>query len=56
MKSKPARDPDVQRLELSLTETLGAKVSLQQGRGGKGKLTISYNSLDELDGILEHIK
>ena len=23
---------------------------------GKGKLVISYNSLDELDGILEHIQ
>jgi ParB family chromosome partitioning protein len=57
---KPAatsgKDPDVQRLESSLSETLGAAVSLEQGRGGKGKLTIRYNSLDELDGILEHIK
>lgn len=52
----PSRDPDVARLESSLSETLGAAVSVQQGRGGKGKLTISYNSLDELDGILEHIK
>ncbi|MFK7887312.1 MAG: ParB/RepB/Spo0J family partition protein [Gammaproteobacteria bacterium] len=50
------KDPDVQRLESSLSETLGASVSLEQGRGGKGKLTIRYNSLDELDGILEHIK
>ncbi len=58
--TKPAvsatADPDVERLESSLSETLGATVKLQQGRGGKGKLTISYNSLDELDGILEHIK
>ncbi|MFK8015681.1 MAG: ParB/RepB/Spo0J family partition protein [Gammaproteobacteria bacterium] len=58
--AKPARserkDPDVQRLESSLSETLGATVAVVQGRGGKGKLTISYNSLDELDGILEHIK
>lgn len=59
-KPKPAAtatvDPDVERLESSLSETLGAHVTLQQGKGGKGKLTISYNSLDELDGILEHIK
>ena len=52
----PSRDPDVQRLESSLSEKLGASVTLDQGRGGKGKLTIRYNSLDELDGILEHIK
>ncbi len=25
-------------------------------RGGKGKLVISYNSLDELDGILERMR
>jgi ParB family chromosome partitioning protein len=52
----PTPDPDVQRLESSLSETLGATVRVQQGRGGKGKLTISYNSLDELDGIIAHIK
>lgn len=54
--SRRTQDPDVQRLENSLSETLGAKVTLIQGQGGKGKLMISYNSLDELDGILAHIK
>ena len=49
-------DPDVRRLEQQLGNTLGAKVSIQSGTGGKGKLLISYNSLDELDGILKHIK
>ena len=49
-------DPDIRRLEQDLGERLGAKVSLEQGRGGKGKLVISYNSLDELDGILERIR
>jgi ParB family chromosome partitioning protein len=49
------RDPDVQRLEARLSDKLGASVLLRQGKGGKGKLEISYNSLDELDGILEHI-
>jgi ParB family chromosome partitioning protein len=49
-------DPDVRRLEEELGERLGAKVSLEQARGGKGKLVISYNSLDELDGILEKIR
>ena len=29
---------------------------LVDGRNGKGKLVISYNSLDELEGILQHIK
>lgn len=48
-------DPDVQRLEQDLAEKLGALVSLQHNRRGKGKLVITYNSLDELDGILEKI-
>ena len=53
----PARpkDPDVQKLESRLSDKLGARVLLREGKGGKGKLEISYNSLDELDGILEHI-
>ncbi|MBS0379215.1 MAG: ParB/RepB/Spo0J family partition protein [Proteobacteria bacterium] len=52
----PDRDPNVSRLEQDLAEKLGAKVAIQQGTGGKGKLVVSYNSLDELDGILAHIQ
>ena len=50
------KDPDISRLESSLADTLGASVQIRAGRGGKGKLEISYNSLDELDGILAHIQ
>jgi ParB family transcriptional regulator, chromosome partitioning protein len=54
---KPATvDPDVRRLLNDLSEKLGAKVDLQQGAKGNGKLVIGYNSLDELEGILSHIK
>ena len=49
-------DPDTQRLQDELSERLGAKVHFQAAKGGKGKLIIQYNSLDELDGILSHIK
>jgi ParB family transcriptional regulator, chromosome partitioning protein len=49
-------DPDIRRLERELAEKLGAKVLFQHGSSGKGKLVVSYNSLDELDGILSHIK
>ncbi|MCB1849907.1 MAG: ParB/RepB/Spo0J family partition protein [Gammaproteobacteria bacterium] len=49
-------DPDVRRLENSLIDKLGAQVKIQQAPGGKGKLVISYNNLEELDGILEHIQ
>jgi ParB family transcriptional regulator, chromosome partitioning protein len=50
------RDPNVARLEQELAEKLGARVAIQAGRGGRGKLIVSYNSLDELDGILAHIQ
>ncbi|OUE41283.1 chromosome partitioning protein ParB [Billgrantia desiderata SP1] len=48
--------PDVARLETRLGEVLGAPVRIQHGRGGKGRVTIRYSSLEELDGILEHIR
>jgi ParB family chromosome partitioning protein len=54
---EPARpDPNITRLEQDLTDKLGAKVHLQHGAKGRGKLVINYNSLDELDGILAHIQ
>lgn len=49
-------DPDIRRLQLDLTDRLGASVQIQHGSRGAGKLVIAYNSLDELDGILAHIK
>jgi ParB family chromosome partitioning protein len=51
-----ARDPNVLRLEQELADKLGAKVAIQHSTAGKGKLVVSYNSLDELDGILAHIQ
>jgi ParB family chromosome partitioning protein len=51
-----AQSADVRRLEMEVSEKLGAKVSVQHTAKGAGKLVISYNSLDELDGILKHIK
>ena len=52
----PSTSPDVLRLEKDLEEKLGASVKLAYNNRGKGKLVISYNSLDELDGILGHIQ
>jgi len=49
-------DPNVLALQQDLSERLGAKVLIQQESGGKGRLVVSYNSLEELDGILGHIK
>lgn len=55
-KSAPKPDPNIRHLQEELTQKLGARVTVQQGRGGKGKLVIQYNSTDELEGILEHIR
>ncbi len=55
-KPEPKVDPDIRRLEESLGDRIGARVSIQHGAKGKGKLVIQYNTLDELDGILDHIQ
>jgi ParB family chromosome partitioning protein len=49
------RDPDLVHLEKGLSDRIGAPVQVQHNQKGKGRLIINYNSLDELDGILEHI-
>ena len=49
------RDPNVERLEQELAEKLGARVAIQHSTKGRGKLVVTFNSLDELDGILAHI-
>ncbi len=51
-----ASDPDLARLEESLSEKFGAKVAIQHSAKGKGKLIINYNNPAELEGILSHIK
>lgn len=49
-------DPDIRRLEETLSEKLGSRVQIQHSTKGSGKVTLKYNNLDELDGILAHIK
>lgn len=49
-------NPDIRLLEQTLAEKLGAKVMVQHTAKGSGKLVLKYNSLDELDGIIAHIK
>jgi ParB family chromosome partitioning protein len=57
-KAKPARvqQADIATLETELSETLGTKVAIAHGRGGKGKLVIHYSDLDSLDGVLERLR
>jgi ParB family chromosome partitioning protein len=54
--SSAQQNADVRRLEIEVSEKLGAKVRLEHSKKGAGRLVISYNSLDELDGILNHIR
>ncbi len=53
--NKPV-DPDVVKLENDISDRLGAKVRVNHQSNGKGKLVIHYNNLDELDGILDHLR
>ena len=53
---KQPKDPDIRGLEDSLTQKLGAKVSIMHTKSGKGRLVIAYTNSDELQGILDRIK
>ncbi len=55
-KVEPKSDPDIARLEQRLAERLGSPVQIKHGQKGKGQLVIRYNSLDELQGVLAHIR
>ena len=52
---KTKKDADIQRLQNTLSEKLGAFVEILHGTQGKGRIVIQYYSLEELDGILERI-
>jgi ParB family chromosome partitioning protein len=54
-RQKPEADRDTRMLEDRISEKIGQPVAIRHTNKGKGKLTIWYNSLDELDGILEHL-
>ena len=53
---KKKQDPDIRLLQESLSERLGARVSVQHSASGKGRVIIHYNDLEELDGIIGHVK
>ena len=54
--AKAAPQPDIASLETELSESLGTRVTIAHGRGGKGKLIIQYTDLDTLDGVLERLR
>lgn len=52
---QPTPDRDVLRLQEDLAEKLGARVTLTPRKGGKGRLAIDYDSLEQLDGIIARL-
>jgi ParB family chromosome partitioning protein len=55
-RKQPKKDRDLQALEEELSEILGTTVTLNTLRGGRGKLTIDYASLDQLDVLLQILR
>ena len=53
---EPAGQPDVRHLETELSEKLGARVAVKANASGRGQIVIGFTTLDELDGILAHIR
>lgn len=49
-------DPDIAALERELSDSLGTRVEIAHGRGGRGKLVIHYHSADALEGVLEKLR
>lgn len=54
--SEVSNSPDIKHLEDQISEKIGAPVQIQHSAKGAGRLILKYNSVDELDGILAHIK
>ena len=50
-----AKDPNVRRLETELGDRLGAPVRIEHRATG-GRVVIRYHSVDELEGIIEHLR
>jgi ParB family chromosome partitioning protein len=49
-------DPNTSSLERELSEIFGSSVEIRHNKKGKGKLIVSFNNLDTLEGILDKIK
>jgi len=51
-----ADDADINHLQNRLSDAIGAAVTIKQSAKGKGKMTISYATLDQLDGIIARLE
>jgi ParB family chromosome partitioning protein len=50
------KDPDIRRLEERIATRIGAPVLIKHGKKGAGQLVIHYDSLDQLEGVLDRLK
>ena len=50
------KDPNIEGLEREIGDLLGASVAFRHSSSGKGQMVIGYTSIEELEGILEHIR
>jgi ParB family chromosome partitioning protein len=55
-KKPEVKDPDIRRLEERIATRIGAPVSIKHGKKGSGQLVIHYDSLDQLEGVLDRLK
>ncbi len=49
-------DPDIKKLQDSLSQQFNLKVAIKHNGKGRGKLVIHYRNLNELDNLLEQFQ
>jgi len=47
------RDRDLERLETRIADRLGTRVALSANPRGAGRLTISFSSMEQFEGLAE---
>lgn len=55
VRKKPAPDPEMEKIEKELAETLGTRVSIERRNVGGGKLVIDFFSRDDLRALLDRV-
>ena len=50
------KDPNTLILEKELSEILGTKIEIKHNKNNQGRLVVSFNSLESLQGIIEKLK
>ncbi len=51
-----AKDPNIAALEREIADSLGLKVKISAKTGSAGKLTVQYESLEQLDEVVHRLK